>query len=322
MRRDAVGRLRDRAEPPLAQVRLDAGEHAVDGNAGAPGRVDVRAEQPRPDRPLVVGGVALGRRAAVMRLVARVVGRRASAGRAASAATGGRRRLSPALRRRSAGDPGSDTASSWFGRTDASSPPGPSTTSSKPFPSARTNRAANDAAARSRSDAHRSPATPSAPDPQRVHLDRLAGALRDRHAVDAGVHPRQRPAVGALPQQPVGGVDGDAVARAVEVVLDDLLQHRRELVAEVVVAGDRRRGGRRRGRTRACRRPCCTRASRCRRCSRASPRRRSRPTCAAPRGPRRRGSSRGRAPRRRSSGRATTRRTTDSRRPRSGGRRS
>ena len=92
VRRDAVRGLRDRAEPPLAEMRLDPGEHAVDRDAGAPGRVDVRADQPRPDGALVVGGVALGR--ACRGDAAGSAGRRAraSAGRAASAARAGTRR--------------------------------------------------------------------------------------------------------------------------------------------------------------------------------------------------------------------------------------
>ncbi len=288
------------------------------------GGVDVRPDQPRPHGSLVVRGVALGRRAAVVRLVARVVGeseRRPSgvsserrhtstAARAALRVSGRSRQrhgeqlvrphrcVVPAgpvdhveqIRRR----PG--------GRTVRRTTPRPASRSARPR------------RCRALGDVERA-------EPERVDLDRLARALRDRHAVDARVHPRQRPAVGALAQQPVGRVDADPVTRPVDVVLDDLLQHRRELVPELVVAGDGRRDGRPRGRTRACRRRCCTRASRCRPCSRASPRTRSPPTCAAPRGPRPRGWSRGRGLRRRSSGRATTRRTTGSRRPRSGGRR-
>ena len=42
-------------------------------------------------------------------------------------------------------------------------------------------------------------------DPQRVDLDGLAGAWGDWPAVDACIHPGQRPALGALAQQTVAG---------------------------------------------------------------------------------------------------------------------
>ena len=61
--------------------------------------VDVRPDQPRPHRALVVGGVALGRVAAVAGAVGRVVRARASAARAASAARRGTRRRRAAASR-------------------------------------------------------------------------------------------------------------------------------------------------------------------------------------------------------------------------------
>ena len=144
------------------------------------------------------------------------------------------------------------------------------------------------------------------------------------HAVDARVHPRQRPALGALAQQPVGRVDADAVARA-----------RRRGAATICVEH--------RARARAPRSSSPVTAT-CRPTRVDEPERAvdrvvlERPRVGGVRehplrdGRRRRAQhlaalvgavrSRGRGPRTRSSGRATTRRTTDSRRRRSGARRS
>src|SRR5688572_21016446 len=56
--RVAVGGLTDRADAPFAQVREQAVEHAVHRHSDGPRGVDVRSDQPRPDRALVVGVVA------------------------------------------------------------------------------------------------------------------------------------------------------------------------------------------------------------------------------------------------------------------------
>src|SRR5579862_8178470 len=66
VRRRAVRRLGDRAEPPLAEVRFDPAEDPVDIAADAPGGVEVGAEEPRPDGALVVRRVALRGPAAVI----------------------------------------------------------------------------------------------------------------------------------------------------------------------------------------------------------------------------------------------------------------
>ena len=71
-------------------------------------------------------------------------------------------------------------------------------------------------------------------DPQPIHFDRLADPRRHRHAVDAGVHPRQGPPVLATAQQPVG-VGADAEAGAGEVPRDDVRQRGSQLAAEVLV---------------------------------------------------------------------------------------
>src|SRR5215831_20224797 len=74
VRRVAVGRLGHRPETPLVDVRLEAVEHAVDGYAGPTGSLDVRPDEPRPDRSLVIGTVAVGRTSSVQSEVARVGG--------------------------------------------------------------------------------------------------------------------------------------------------------------------------------------------------------------------------------------------------------
>ena len=155
----------------------------------------------------------------------------------------------------------------------------------------------------------------------------LPGPGGDRPAVDPGVHPRQSPALGALGEQPVGGVDPDPEAGAGDVVVHDAESGRRPARRPGRGRRSPRRGDRARGGTTASRRPCCTRCRRRRRCWPASPRT-ARPAAAdeqlaalvGPAGRERAG------PRRRSSCRGTSRRTTGSRRrpsvrPRPAGRR-
>ena len=306
-------------EAPLAEVRLDAGEDAVDGRAGSARRVDVRAEQPPPDGSLVIRGVALGGRAAVALFVAWVVGsERAQAERrqerAPADVDNGSRGV--AAQRRS----GQRRLGKELVRAHRrSSPPGPSTTSYNPPPSARTNRALNDAAARScsaicpRRRARRSRARSPSTGLRRV---------RDRRAV------RARPST-STPSRPRPAARSPSAARSTDIPYRVPSMWCCTICSSTGASRSQgrrrrlpRRGGRARAQTTACRRRCCTRATPCQRCSRASPRRRWRPRCAAPRDPRRAGSSRDRDPRRTSSGHATIRRTTDSRRPRSGARRS
>src|SRR5204863_8750602 len=75
VRRSAVGGLGDRAEAPVGEVGVDSVEVAVELDAGAGGGVDEWPEQPWPDRPLVVRGVAFGRTAPVVGAIATIVGR-------------------------------------------------------------------------------------------------------------------------------------------------------------------------------------------------------------------------------------------------------
>src|SRR3954454_9710803 len=70
-----VGRLRDRAEPPLTDVRVEAIEDPVERHAHRARCIDVRPDQPGPHGACVVGGVPLGRPAAMERLVPGVFGR-------------------------------------------------------------------------------------------------------------------------------------------------------------------------------------------------------------------------------------------------------
>ena len=248
---------------------------------------------------------------------ARASGARAVSRAARHAATVSRAAVSSCA----SGPEGSETARSWFGRTAASSPSGPSTTSRSPPPSRLTKRRGT-TLARARAPVPAvSAAEPSGDlerlDPERVHLDRLADPRRHRRAVDARVHPGERPALLALPQEAVGGSTpmpkrvprggGPRSPRAQGRAPRRGRRRRRP-----------RRAARERARTKGCRRPCCTRVSRCRPCSRASLPRPSPPRDGAPLDPPRGDRSRGRAPRTTSSGRGTTRRTTGSRRPRSG----
>ena len=71
--------------------------------------------------------------------------------------------------------------------------------------------------------------------PERVHIDRLALARRDRRAVHARVHPRQRDSRLTRVQQPVARIHADPVARAALVPRADVLERRVELGQESVV---------------------------------------------------------------------------------------
>ena len=246
---------------------------------------------------------------------------------AGSAATTARARPSPA-----SGPSGSETASSWFGRTAASSPAGPvdhveEAAAVRPDEArARTTPRALVGERRPGRCASRRPRAQPAADARApsIHSALTSTGLPARGvtgtAVDARVHPRQRPALGALAQQAVGRVDADAEAGAVRRGARTISSTtRRQLVAEVVVAGHRDVPADRVDEPERRRRPCCTRATPVSAvfASMPSETRRGRRR-AAPRGPRRRGPCSGRGPRTRSSGRATTRRTTGSRRRRSG----
>ena len=178
----AVGRLRHRAQAPLGEVVLQPVEQTVRVAARAQHRLDVRARsatatpcpggRPRPVRPARRGGgCGSGDRTG-----------RASADRARSRAA--RTPRTTRWRRRS-GPWGSEAARSWLGRTDQSSPDGPSTTSARPARAGDRNRVAR---------TRPGPAPPAAAtvrasrptrvseagdggqpvDPQRVDLDRLA----------------------------------------------------------------------------------------------------------------------------------------------------
>ena len=64
-----------------------------------------------------------------------------------------------------------------------------------------------------------------------------ARALGDGYAVHARIHPREREAVRALAQEPVGRVDLDAEPGAGPVMVDDVEQGRRQRGSEVEVGG-------------------------------------------------------------------------------------
>ena len=214
---------------------------------------------------------------------------------------------------------GSEAASSWFGRTDASSPAGPSTTSSSPPPSLRTKRARNDARAVSRRSRRRSaPVRRRATSSVSIQSAFTSTGLPRRgvtgSSVDPGVHPGQCQALRALAQQPVS-VDPDPEARTLEMVRHDLLERRGELGAEVVVP---RHVDVAAERVHEPERPVAgvvlerARVGGVREHALGERRRR---TLQRARAPPRRDRSRGTAPRTRSSRRVTTHRTTGTRRP-------
>src|SRR2546430_6158920 len=73
--------------------------------------------------------------------------------------------------------------------------------------------------------------------PERVDLDGLARAERDRRGADPGVHPGERTAGLAHAHKAVGWILGDPVARPLAVGTHDLLERRREPGERLVVAG-------------------------------------------------------------------------------------
>ncbi len=122
VRLGAVGRLGDRAEPPVAEVRLDPVEDAVErdrrrsGQRRRTGRAAMARRCPGGRRRRGRRGRRGGRAGSGGRRV------RASAGRAASDSE--RPQTSTTLRAASSSSGlfGRATASSWFGRSEASSP--------------------------------------------------------------------------------------------------------------------------------------------------------------------------------------------------------
>ncbi len=245
--RRAVGCLRDRAETPVPEVCLEPVQQVVDGETDVARRIDVRADQPRPDGALVIGGVAFGRPAAVIRLVGGVARRQGAQSerreQLPSARCDHRGRRFVVSGQRRVGERDRQQLVRPDGRVVA---PGPVDHVEEPravgSDEAGEERAAGPVGERRpkvlRVLAGRQPGGDlQRPDPQRVDLDGLAGARRDGDPVDAGVHPRQCPAFGPLPEQSVGRVDADPETGAVDVVPGDLIDDRSQLVPEVVVAG-------------------------------------------------------------------------------------
>src|SRR5882724_7531722 len=72
--------------------------------------------------------------------------------------------------------------------------------------------------------------------PERVDLDRLAGAWRDDPVTHLRVHPGELDAGLARPEEAVGGILLDPVARALTVEPHDLLEHREQLFEQPVVS--------------------------------------------------------------------------------------
>ena len=298
VRGGAVGGLRDRAEAPVAEVRLEPVEDAVDRHADRAGRVDVRARsataRPCPGgrrrraRPGCRGGRAgrPGRRA------------RASAARAASAASGGRRRRPRAPRRavrraarreatRRAAGSAAPTRRRRRGRRPRRGGRAPSGADEARDERACARSRERRRASRAALDRCEPAATPSARTQSAFTSTGLpARGVTGTPSIRASIQVSAQPSAPCR-SSPSAGIDADPEARALEVVVDDLLEHGRELGAEVVVAGHRDVAVERVDEPeRPVDRVVLERA-RCRPCSRACPRRRWRPTCAAPRGPRR-----------------------------------
>ena len=205
VRRGAVGRLRDRAEAPLAEVRLEPVEQPVDRRRRrARAASTYGPEQPGPDGALVVGRVALGRAAAVVR--AGSAGRRgderaqperrqqrvAAGGDDRAAGRPRRRAGRRAARRRAAGSAAPRRRRRRARRRRRSRPRRRAARSARrTTPRACVARAPTSVDAVASGASRR--ATSSAAEPERVHLDRLAGARRDRQRRRCGRPSRSAP---------------------------------------------------------------------------------------------------------------------------------
>ncbi len=189
--------------------------------------VRIRPDEPRPDGALVVRAVALVPVALVPAAVRRVGRRERPQARGERAV-----RDPPAARteRATAASTrgwGSDRASSWFGRSDGSSPSGPSTTSSRYPSSGRQNRPRNEVSAtlrRGPGAPERHPIRPT----RRSALTQSAwistGLPRPRGhdpVVHLRVHPGELDPVGTTSQQPVVWVHADPEPRPGDVGVDD-----------------------------------------------------------------------------------------------------
>ena len=248
---------------------------SVDAQSGPASGVDVRAEQPRPDRALVVGAVPLGRTAPVP--ADDTPGR--VRGEAARPERGEQRRR--AIRRSvgssgSSGAYGSDQASSWLGRSRSSSWRGPAQRVRRRRrvhhvvqPAGRRREpVAERCAARSCSRRSSSASGPASS----VSSARPASPLTHSALTSTGLPVRgvtgtpspgrpsrsaPRPAAPWV-SSPSAGSTRDAVPGAGQVRVDHAAQRGQQLVAEVGVAGDGDVPARPRAGTTASRRRCCT----------------------------------------------------------------
>ena len=246
MRRSAVRRLGDGADAPLAEVGLEPVEDALDRDAGLPRRVDVGPDQPRPHRSLVIRGVALGRRAAVVRPVGRVVGRqRAQAERrqerARHASTTPRASEGSSAERPVRQRDGEQLVrphrrSSPRGRRPRRADPArPGRRSGERMTAAPSRRAPRHDRRRANRPAISSAATQSAFTSTALPCRGVTGAPSMRASIQV-----RRQAVRALPQQPVGGVDCRSRSACRRDDAETISVERRgELGREVVVTGHR-----------------------------------------------------------------------------------
>src|SRR3954470_21318100 len=74
VRRRPVGRLRDRADAPFGEVRVEAVEDPLEGDAHGASGIDIGPDEPGPHGSCVVSGVPVSRPAAMERLVDGVFG--------------------------------------------------------------------------------------------------------------------------------------------------------------------------------------------------------------------------------------------------------
>ena len=269
-RRVAVEDLGDAAEPVVAQV-MRHGQREARAAARSPctrrwARANGPSSHPHAGA-LVIGAVALGRAAPVATRVSGIAGREAaqSEGGQEAARAGLHDASLPLGRERARGKRhrqdlvGPQRGVGARGTVDhvVAAPAASFQKRSKPAaarPAIRSHGRVGRPATRAR-EAHGAERIV----PERVDLDGLAGARRHHPVADLRVHPRDLHAGLARAQEAVGCVHADAVARAPLVPADHVREHREQRLHQIgrpASPRDRRAPPRR---TRARRRPCCTR---------------------------------------------------------------
>ncbi len=214
----------------------------VDAQVGG----DERADEPAPDRALVVGAVALAPVAAILADVGRIVGREGAqpvGGQQVAGASVNDRALPLGCQRGIGQGDGEQLVrpqaaiGTAIGRVEHVVAVAERVVPEAVEASRRSRRQFG--VARPVRAQHRGERLHDAERvvPQGIDLHRLANARRHHPVIDLGVHPRQLHARFAAVEKPIGRVQVDVVARAPNVPVDDFGQHRVQIAQQRFVPG-------------------------------------------------------------------------------------